>query len=64
MAAAHRLLFDVPETAEALNVSRATVYRLIERGELHSVSIGSRRLVPRFEVLDFVDRIAAEGVAQ
>ena len=39
-------LVTVDEAGRALGVSRATVWRLIQRGDLPSVRRGGRRLVP------------------
>lgn len=40
-------LLRVPEVAEALQVSRTTVYMILKSGELPSVRIGGcRRVVP------------------
>jgi excisionase family DNA binding protein len=43
-------LYSLHEAETALRVSRSTLYRLIERGELRSVKIGDRRLIPILEV--------------
>lgn len=39
-------LISVEEAGRALGVSRSTVWRLIQRGELPSIRRGGRRLVP------------------
>jgi excisionase family DNA binding protein len=39
-------LITVEEAGRALGVSRSTVWRLIQRGELPSIRRGVRRLVP------------------
>ena len=39
-------LVTVEEACEALGVSRSTVWRLIQRGDLPSIRRGGRRLVP------------------
>jgi excisionase family DNA binding protein len=39
-------LITVEEAGRALGVSRSTVWRLIQRGDLPSVRRGGRRLVP------------------
>ncbi len=41
-----RLVHPINEAAELLAVDRRTVYRLIARGELHPVRIGSRQRIP------------------
>jgi len=57
-----RVLLDVASAAALLSVSRATAYRLVQRGELRSVLLGSRILVPRRaldELAEGLDRDAA-----
>jgi excisionase family DNA binding protein len=41
-----RRALSIKEAAEACNLSRATVYRLIADGKLETRKIGARRLVP------------------
>jgi excisionase family DNA binding protein len=41
-----RRAFSIRETERAVNLSRATIYRLIAAGKLPTVKIGARRLVP------------------
>ena len=41
-----RRALSVQETARAVGVSRATVYRWIEQKRLATLKIGARRLVP------------------
>ena len=40
------MLLNVQQASQALNISRASLYRVLDRGELRSVQIGARRLVP------------------
>ena len=49
-----RLLCTTIETAELLGIGRTHVYRLMNGGQLHSVKIGARRLIPRSVVEDYV----------
>jgi excisionase family DNA binding protein len=51
-----RMLLSVPEAAYQLNISRATLYRLLARGDLVSVRIGARVFVPQQELDSYVDR--------
>ena len=44
------LLFSVPTTAERLGVSRASIYRMIVAGEIKSVRLRGRRLIPGSEI--------------
>lgn len=46
-----RKLASVKEAEVALNLCRSSVHHLIRTGELESVKLGSRRLIP-FEAID------------
>jgi excisionase family DNA binding protein len=39
-------LLSIPQAAELLNLSRTSVYAMIGRGELRTLTAGRRRLVP------------------
>jgi excisionase family DNA binding protein len=43
-----RLGYDVGETAALINSSISFIYELIKRGELETVKVGGRRIVPRW----------------
>ena len=43
---AQRLALSVGEAAGRLGVSKATLWSLVHRGEIRSVSLGRRRLIP------------------
>ncbi len=61
-----RLLLDVASAARTMGISRSTLYELLSRGELPSIRIASRRLVPRQSIEDFIARALAgpaEGLA-
>ena len=45
-----RLAYPIPESAHLLGISPRGVYRLIESGELRTVKLGKRRLVPANEL--------------
>ncbi len=51
LTAQERLAYTVEEAARLLGISRTSAYLAAQRGELPSVLIGRRRLVPR-EALD------------
>ena len=48
------LLLTVEETATALNISKPTVFKLLKSGDLASMTIGAKRLIPRQEVDRFI----------
>ena len=53
-----QLLLSLAETARALGVSRVTVYKLIDSGDLPDVHVGRRRVFPAQAVQEFVDNLA------
>lgn len=55
------VLYTVDETAHLLRVHRSTVSRLIKAGELRHVSVGSRKLVRRQDLVEFIDRQIGVG---
>ena len=48
------LAYSVSDSAKALSVSRQSVRRLVSTGELRSLRIGSRVLIPRSELERFL----------
>jgi len=55
----NKLLLSIPETANALGISRRSVFRYIEYGLLKAVHVGRRRMVPVSAVL----KMAEEGIS-
>lgn len=49
------VLLSVEEAAAALRIGRTKVYELLKEGDLRSVTIGRRRLIPVREVQRFAD---------
>jgi excisionase family DNA binding protein len=52
--AEQRLVYSILEAAYALNLSRATLYRLLAEGKIASIKIGSRRLILRSSIDDLL----------
>jgi excisionase family DNA binding protein len=50
-----RLAYSVDEAAQVLGVARETIYELIRSGELRSRKAGSRRIIGRHHLLEFLD---------
>ncbi len=51
--AAPERLFSIDEAAAALQVARSTLYQLIGAGELRTIKVGRRRLVPASSIAGF-----------
>jgi excisionase family DNA binding protein len=51
------VLLDVEATARSLSIGKTKLFELIRAGELSTVAIGRRRLIPRDEVLAYVERL-------
>jgi excisionase family DNA binding protein len=43
----NRWCLSVPEAAELLGISRNNAYELVKRGELPSIKLGKRKLIPK-----------------
>lgn len=52
-----KLLFNIPEAAEVLSLSRRSMYRLVDRNEIATVKIGASRRVPYAALVAFVERL-------
>ena len=50
-----RLVLTVPEAARALRIGRNQAYLAVRRGEIPSIKIGRRVLVPRIGVQRLLD---------
>ena len=53
----------VETTANLLGVSRRTIYELISTGEIQSVKVRGRRLIPRRAREDLIERLLADGAS-
>lgn len=52
-----RLLYDKPSAADELSISERVLERLIKDGEIKTVTIGRRRLVPAEALADYIERL-------
>ena len=59
VAVAEKLSYGINEVVEAVGLSRPTIYRLIQRGELRTFKIGTRTLILRSALEEFLTRQAA-----
>lgn len=62
-ATAGRVAYRPGEVAERLDVSKAHVYRLINRGQLSVVTLGGRWMVLAEELDRFIERLKAGEAA-
>ncbi len=53
-----RLVISVPEAAELLGISRGLAYELARVGQLPSLRLGRRLVVPRAALLTWLERAA------
>ena len=51
------LLLDVNRAGVLLGLGRTNVYKLINSGELRSITIGKRRLIPREALDEFIEKV-------
>ncbi|SDR36995.1 DNA binding domain-containing protein, excisionase family [Paraburkholderia fungorum] len=51
------LIYKISVTMEKLSVSRATIYRLVSRGDLKLVKIGTASGITADSVRNFMDRL-------
>jgi excisionase family DNA binding protein len=54
---AAKLLLKVEEVTEMLNLGRSKLYQYLLTGELRSVKVGRRRLIPPDAVHEFVQKL-------
>jgi len=50
-------LHHIASAQERLGVGRSKVFALIRSGELRSVQIGARRLIPEQAIVDFINKL-------
>lgn len=56
-----RLLLNLVEAAETLSMSRASLYRLIRRGEIPVIKIGGMTRIEMAELEQYVRRLRHES---
>jgi excisionase family DNA binding protein len=60
--AMEKLLLTPEEAAEALNISRSTLYDLIRLRAIKSVKIGKARRIPAEAMRQYVDALMSEAI--
>lgn len=57
----NKATLSVPEAAKVLGISRSLGFRMVERGELKALRLGSKRLVvPTAAIIRMLDKAAGE----
>ncbi len=60
-----RQAYSIEETAQQLSVGRNTIYNLLNNGELKSLRIGARRVIPANEITRLLNESrVSEGPAK
>lgn len=59
-----RLCHPVPAAAHELGVSRTSVFTLLKHGEIDSILIAGRRVIPHDSLIAFVNRRRNESGAE
>ena len=55
-----RLAYNIDEACQALSIGRTILFELIRRGDITSVKVGRRRLIPADSLRDYLTRLVAE----
>lgn len=58
-----RLLYTPLEAAQALSISRSSLYVLLNQGAIRSVRVGGSRRIPADALTTFIDELATEVAA-
>lgn len=56
-----QIALSIEQAGEVLGISRAAVYKALARGDLPSLRVGGRRLIPRSAVQALVEKANAEA---
>lgn len=61
MSGLDKLLYGVTEAAELTGIGRSKLYEELTAGRIRSVKLGTRRLIPREALEEFVRTLAADS---
>lgn len=57
-----KLAYRVEEAAELISLGRTKVVALVSTGELPSIKVGGRRLIPRQDLQAFINRLREDAM--
>lgn len=57
MSAQQARLHQIPSACDRLGVGRSMLFELIKNGELDSVKVGRRRLIPESAIVAYIERL-------
>jgi excisionase family DNA binding protein len=55
-----KLAYSTEEACEALSIGRTVLFDLMARGDIVSVKVGRRRLIPVASLTAYLDRLVAQ----
>lgn len=59
-----KLLLSPADAGTMLDLGRTKIYELMQSGQLESLTVGRRRLIPKEAISDFVQRVRAEQAVE
>jgi len=59
MTISDRLLYSLADAADQLSIGKRKVEDLVRDGEIETVNVGRRRLIPAEALTDYVERLKA-----
>lgn len=59
-----KLAYSVDDVAVLISVGRTKVVAMVSSGEIPSIKVGGRRLIPRQDLYEFVDRLRAQAIEE
>lgn len=60
MTAQQARLHAIPVVQDRLSIGRSKVFELMDSGELRSIKIGKRRLIPESAIAEYIERLESE----
>jgi excisionase family DNA binding protein len=55
-----KLLLSIPEVVNSTGICRSNVYKMMESGEIESVKVGKRRLIPADSLHAWIEKLRGQ----